>query len=116
MSKSNLKAKQGAKANWLAGIILGLGISILLIGSGIVKMLVSESHGIVDVSTEQTVFLFGLYLALPWGLLSLIAGIKGKIKKSIAVTGIIFGVISILFGLISWIWFFMVSAFASAFS
>ncbi|MBC8335354.1 MAG: hypothetical protein ISR59_12700 [Anaerolineales bacterium] len=116
MSKSNVKAKPGAKTNWSAGIIIGLGISILLIGSGIVKMLVSESHGVVDVTTGRTVFLFGLYLALPWGLLSLIAGIKAKVKKMVAITGIIFGVVSILFGLISWIWFFMVSPFASAFS
>ena len=116
MSKSNVNAKLGAKTNWSVGVIIGLSIPILLIVLGIVKMLVSESHGFVDVTTEQTVFFIGLYFALPCGLLSIIVGIKARVKKIVAVTGIMFGVVGILFGLLSLYWFYMVSLFASHFS
>lgn len=92
----------------------------MLIVIGIIKAAMSETHGIVDTTTEQAVFFGGLYLALPCGLLSIIAGInalsKGLMEKKAAITGIIIGVISVFMGLISWIWFFMISAFTAAFS
>jgi hypothetical protein len=79
-----------------------------------------DAHGIVDTTTEQIVFYVGLYLALPCGLLSIVAGIKalrkGSTKKAVAITGIVTGILNIFVGIISWIWFFMISAFAAAFS
>lgn len=114
-----MTSKQASKTNWSLWVIIGSSIPITLIAIGIIKALMSESHGIVDVSTEQAVFFGALYAALPCGILSIIAGIKalskGLINKKVAITGIIIGALSILTGLVAWIWFFMVSAFTAAF-
>jgi len=86
---------------------------------GIIKALMSESHGIVDATTEQAVFFGGLYLAIPCGLLNIIVCIKalskGLIKKWGAITGIIIGIFSILIGLISWVWYYMIWSFMNHF-
>ena len=120
MSDSKLITKQASKTNRSVWVIIGSSIPITLIVLGIIKALASETHGIVDATTEQAVFFGGLYLALPCGLLSMIVGInalsKGLVSKKVAITGIIFGVLSMVIGLISWVWFFMISAFTKAFS
>jgi hypothetical protein len=114
-----MTAKEASKSNWSVWVIIGSSIPITLMVIGIIKALLSESHGIVDVTTEQAVFFGGLYLALPSGLLNIIVGInalsKGLVRKKVAITGIIIGVLGIFMGLISWIWFFMISAFTAAF-
>ena len=115
-----MNTEQTSTTNWSTGIIIGASIPITLIVIGIIIALVSETHGIVDATTEQAVFFGGLYLALPCGLLSIIVGSKalskGLVKKKVAITGIIIGVLSIFMGLLSWTWFFMISAFTAAFS
>jgi hypothetical protein len=114
-----MNTKQESKINWSVWIIVGSSIPITLIVIGIIKTWMPESHGIVDVTTEQAVFFGGLYLAIPSGLLNIIVGInalsKGLVRKKVAITGIIIGVLGIFIGLISWIWFFMISAFTAAF-
>jgi hypothetical protein len=120
LSDSKMITEQASKTNWSIWVIIESSIPITLIVIGIIKALISETHGIVDTTTEQAVFFGGLYLALPCGLLSIIAGInalsKGSVNKKVAITGIIIGVLSIFIGLISWVWFFMISAFTAAFS
>jgi hypothetical protein len=115
-----MTTEQASKTNRSVWVILGSSIPITLIVLGIIKALLSETHGIVDATIERAVFFGGLYLALPCGLLSVIVGIKalskGLVNKKIAIIGIIIGVLSIVIGLISWVWFFMISAFSAAFS
>jgi len=115
-----MTTEQASKTNRSVWVIFGSSIPITLIVLGIIKALLSETHGIVDTTTEQAVFFGGLYLALPCGLLSVIVGIKtlskGLVNKKIAIIGIIIGVLSSVIGLISWVWFFMISAFSAAFS
>jgi len=115
-----MTTEQASKTNRSVWVIFGSSIPITLIVLGIIKALLSETHGIVDTTTEQAVFFGGLYLALPCGLLGVIVGIKtlskGLVNKKIAIIGIIIGVLSSVIGLISWVWFFMISAFSAAFS
>ncbi len=109
-----------SKINWPVWIIVGSSLPIALILIGVIKVWMSESQGIVDTTTEKAVFFGVLYAAPPCGLLSIMTGIKimskGSVNKKAAVAGIILGVLSALMGLISWIWFFMISAFTAAYS
>jgi len=120
LSDAKMTTEQASKTNRSVWVIFGSSIPITLIVLGIIKALLSETHGIVDTTTEQAVFFGGLYLALPCGLLGVIVGIKtlskGLVNKKIAIIGIIIGVLSSVIGLISWVWFFMISAFSAAFS
>ncbi|MCX6082995.1 MAG: hypothetical protein NTW32_25990 [Chloroflexi bacterium] len=115
-----MSIKQVSKIKWLAGIIVGSSISIVLIVIGIIIALVWTIHpdpvtGITDTTVENAVFFGGLYFALPFGLLSVGAGIyarsKGMLNKLFTTTGIIVGFIGALIGLLCWIWFMMVSSF-----
>jgi hypothetical protein len=120
LADSKMTTKQAStKTNRSIWVILGSSIPITLIVIGIIKAWLSETHGIVDATTEQAVFFGGLYFALPCGLLSVIVGMKalskGLVNKKVAIPGIIIGVLSIVIGLISWVWFFMISAFTAAF-
>jgi hypothetical protein len=114
-----MTAKEASKTNWSVWVIVGSSIPITLIVIGIIKALMSETRGIVDATTEQAVFFGGLYLALPCGLLSIIVGInalsKGWIRKWVAITGIIIGILSMLMGLISWAWYYMIWSFMNHF-
>jgi hypothetical protein len=98
--------------------IIWLNLPLMLILIALVTMFASESHGVVNVSVERVAFLCGLYLALPSGVLSIVLVIRalsrGVVKKSVAVIRIILGIVSILIGLLSWTWLFMVSSFVSA--
>lgn len=120
MPDSEITTKQDSKPNGLILAIIGSSIPIVLVVAGIIKALLSEAHGIVDTTTEQAVFFWGLFVALPCGILDIVLGIKGRskrlISKGIAITGIIIGVLSVVAGLISWIWYFMIAAFSAAFS
>jgi len=70
-----------------------------------------------DTTIENAVLFGGLYLALPCGILNVIVGIlarsRGRLKKSVVITGISVGVIGILLGLLSWIAFSMLPSFES---
>ena len=114
-----MNTKQVSITNWSARIIIGASIPFTLIIIGSIVALVSETHGIVDATTEQAIFFGGLYLAIPCGLLNVFVGInilsKGLIKKWVAITGIIIGILSILIGLIAWVWYYMIWSFMNHF-
>ena len=107
------------KINWSNWIIIGSSITILLIITGIIRVLMLDSRGILDTTTSHAVLFISRYIALPLGLLGLISGIndfkKGLVKKKIAITEILVGIPNIFIGLISWIYFFMILAFVAAF-
>jgi hypothetical protein len=111
-----MNAKQASKTNWSAGVIIGASIPITLIVIGTIIALISEFNthdGIYDTTIMSAVLFGGLYLAIPCGLLDIIVGILAQsrdlVKKKIAITGIVIGVLGILMGLLSWISFYMVS-------
>ncbi len=114
-----MTTKQASETNWIVWVIIGSSIPIVLIVIGIIKAWLSRTPGIVDTTTQQAVFWGGLCFALPCGLLNIIVGInalsKGLVKKKVVIPGILLGVLSVLMGLIAWIWFFMISAFRAAF-
>ncbi len=81
--------------------------------------MLESSQGIVDTTTEHAVFFIGQYIGFPFGLLNIFVLIyalrKGTLKKAPAITGIIIAILNILVGLLMWIVYFMVLAFAAAF-
>jgi hypothetical protein len=114
-----MRIKQASKTNWLAGVIIGSSIPVVLIVIGIIIVLVWTIHpdpvtGITDTTVENTVFFSSLYFAPPCGLLCVIAVIyarsKGLLKNVFVATGIIIGMLGILIGLLAWSWFIMVSS------
>ena len=95
------------------GVFIGSSIPITLIVIGILielaSWLVARVHfvrGPEDTTLENALLFGGLYFALPCGLLNIIVGIyvqtKGFVKKKVSVTGIVIGVLGILFGSLSW--------------
>jgi hypothetical protein len=97
----------------LYGVFIGSSIPITLIIIGILielaSWLVARVHfvrGPEDTTLENALLFGGLYFALPCGLLNIIVGIfaqtKGLVKKKVSVTGIVIGVLGILFGSLSW--------------
>ena len=115
-----MSTKQAPKNNWLAGIIIGSSIPIVLIVIGIIIVLGWTLHpdpvtGVTDTTVENTLFFVCLYFALPCGLLSVLAGIyarsKGSLKNVFVITGIIIGVLGILTGVLAWSWFILVSSY-----
>ncbi len=117
-----MNTKKGFTINWSAGVIIGSSIPIILIVIGIVIAVIKEfnvSDGIRDTTIMNAVVFGGLYLAIPCGLLDIIVGNSAQsrdlVKKKVATTGIIIGVLGILIGLISWFLFYIVSSFASSF-
>jgi len=71
--------------------------------------------GITDTTVENVVLFGGLYLALPCGLINIVAGIfarsKGLVTKIVAIVGIIVGTLGVLIGIVSWGLYIMVSSF-----
>jgi hypothetical protein len=91
-----------------------------LILLGIIAMFGGAGHtdpvtGNTDTTVENAILFLGLYFALPCGLLDLVAGIRAQsrrsLKKRFTITGIILGILGILFGILSWALFIMVSSF-----
>jgi hypothetical protein len=120
--RKEINTKQASKINWSAGVIIGSSIPIALIIIGIITELVSwlsaRIHfvgGPVNTTIENAVLFGGLYFALPCGMLNIIVGIfarsRGLVKKKVAITGIVIGVLGILIGLLSWSFFIAVSSF-----
>jgi len=72
-------------------------------------------RGPEDTTLENAILLGGLYLALPCGLLNIVAGIfartKDVMKKKFARAGIIIGILGICIGLVTWAFFIAVSSF-----
>ncbi len=112
--------KQISRVRWPAWVMIWTSVLITLMLLGFIRVWIMDSHGIADTTTEHAIFFAGLYLALPCGILSIVGGIralsKGLMKKRIAILGILIGVFIIFIGIASWTWFFMVTAFAKAFS
>ncbi len=80
-----MSSKQASTIKWLALIIIGSSIPILVIVIGIIIALVWTIHpdpltGIVDTTVENAAFFGGLYFALPCGLLSGVSGIYARSK------------------------------------
>jgi len=122
MSDSKVNTEQASKTNWSTGVIIGSSIPITLIVIGIIiKLLAFATPSLQqlplmdpnDTTIENAVLFGGLFLALPCGLLNSIVGSyalsKGLMKKKVAITGIIIGVLGILMGLLAWVSFYMVS-------
>lgn len=108
------------KKNWRIWLVGGSILPLAWMALNVIKFLSLErTTGLVDTTTEQAVFFIGRYLALPYGLLTIIISInalkKGLLKKSIAIMGIISGILNLLVGLVMWIAFVVVMAFAAAF-
>lgn len=117
-----MSIKQTPNTNWLTGIVVGASIPIILIVLGITIELASwvsaQIHfvrGPEDTTLENAILFGGLYFALPYGILSIVAGIfarsKDLIKKSIATMGIVIGVLGILIGILAWVLSIMLSSF-----
>lgn len=118
-----MNAKTASKTHWSVVVLIGSSLPILLILLGILHELVSAwvaslnpiRSGLVDVTVEHLVFLGGLYLALPCGLLNLIAVAqarsRGLVNKKIAAAASLLGVLSLLFGSIVLIFNYMISQF-----
>jgi hypothetical protein len=111
---------QSTKSNWSAGIIIASSLPIVLIMVGIIGMAAGAGRtdpvtGITDTTVENAVLFGGLYFALPCGLLNLVVGIRARsrslLKKRFTITGIILGILGIIFGLLSWAFYIMVSSF-----
>jgi hypothetical protein len=115
-----MDTKQNSKSNWSSGVLIAASIPILLIIVGIIAMGFGAGRtdpvtGVTDVTVENAVFFAGLYLAAPFGLLAVVAGIwarsNNSLKKWITLAGIIAGVLSILCGTLSWVYFNIMSSF-----
>ena len=108
------------KAAVILVIIASIPNALILIGIAIELIMVAlarihpGSSGVVNVTIEYLVFRAGLYLALPCGGVSLIAGsfIKSSpaVNKKIAIIGRIIGILGVLMGILALIWFAMISA------
>jgi hypothetical protein len=118
MLKKNMDVEKSKTSPWLILAFIGINLPLMLILISLVNMSVLPTQGFVNVTPEHAAFFCGLYLALPSGVVNIIlvsrALLQRQLKKSVAVTGIILGIVSILFGLLSWLWFFMVSSFTAA--
>ncbi len=106
------------RPSWPSLTLILASIPILFIFLAALLAYVSEvtaRDGVYDVTFENAAFFGGLYLAIPCGLIAIIAGTnarsRGLINKKFAAAGIVIGVLGILFGLVAWVWFAMVSAF-----
>jgi hypothetical protein len=113
-----MDTKQSSTTKWPVELLIVSSIPILLMIIGIILAVVSEltaRNGVYDVTAEHFVFMAGLYAAIPCGLIAIIAAnaarSKGLVNKGVAVGGILLGVLSLLFGLVAWVWFSMISAF-----
>jgi hypothetical protein len=107
------------KRNWLAGIVILSSLLIILIVIGITIALMWTIHpdpmtGVTDTTVENVTFIGARYIALPCGILNVVAGIftwsRGLLKKMFTTAGILIGVLAILIGLLAWAWFIMVSS------
>jgi hypothetical protein len=108
--------KQASNSKWLSILtISSIPIALLLIG--IVIELISALQppppdGVYDVTIEYLVFRGGLIFALPCGVLNIIVGIfalsKDLVKKSVAISGLVIGILGFLIGLIAWVWYSMI--------
>ena len=77
----------------------------------------SESNGTVDVTAEQIVFFFALYIAIPYGLANVVfirrIHSKGLIEIRVAAVAFALSGCCVLVGLIAWTWFYMVASIGS---
>ena len=105
---------QVSKTNWSLGMMIGSSIMIILIIVGILIKLAKAFQpftGIVDTTNENAVFFGGLFLAIPCGLMDILAGnfalSKGLVKKNVAVFAMIIGGLGLVLGILAWVLFYM---------
>lgn len=105
---------------WPSRAIIVSSVPLVLIAIGLIRVLVAESGGVADTSAEHAVFGIGLYLAVPCGLASIVTGVvslsRSLLRKWVAVAAIVVGTLSVAAGVVSWIWYFMVTSFTAAFN
>lgn len=78
-------------------------------------VVLNKADGVAQVGPERLAFLTGLGVALPVGLLcsfvTLRTYFRYGLSQKLLLSGVILGILNILFGAVSWGWFFAVSAF-----
>jgi hypothetical protein len=120
MSETEVIFREDGKSNRTFWLIAGSILPLALMALGVIKVWSLESsQGIVDTTTEHAVFFIGRFIGFPLGLLNIFvltdALRKGTLQKAPAIAGIIIAILNILLGLLMWIAYFMVMAFAAAF-
>jgi len=113
--------QKASKERWTAGIIIGASTPVILMITGILMRVLGSAIPPIqylplmspnDTTIENLVFIGGLYLALPCGLLTIIAVIfarpKGLLTQKLAITGIMLGALGILSGLLMWLYYYMI--------
>lgn len=106
------------KPSWPSVILFAGSIPILSILLAAILAYISEvtaQNGVYDVTYERAAFFGGLYLAIPCGLIAIIAGArarsKGWVGKKAAAIGIVIGSLGLLLGLVAWVWYAAISSF-----
>lgn len=111
-----------AQPNWPVGVITAASIPIIWMAAGLLIELLTWATvnlrprtGIEDTTLENALLFGGLYLALPCGLINLIVGpyarSKERVSRRVAAFAIITGLLGILFGVLAWGLFIMISSF-----
>lgn len=97
-----------------------MNVPLVVIIVALAYVFAMESRGIVDVSAERLAFFFGLFVAVPAGISSLIVGLRAirhrTMQRFVAIAGIVLGLINLVAGVLAWVWFISVQLFVSAFS
>ena len=113
-----MNTKHPSPPLWPSVTLVLASIPIVMTLLAFIQAVISEvttTNGVYDVTYERAAFFGGLYLAIPCGLIAIIAGAsarsRGLINKKAAATGIVIGSLGLLLGLVAWVWFAMVSAF-----
>lgn len=116
-----MQTQQPLKTGWPAGVLILCSLPILLIAMGIIALLASWMlagsdviDGVVDTTLENALLFGGLYFALPCGLINILLAIfarsRGWLDRKLAATGILIGVLGLIFGILAWASFFIVSS------
>lgn len=95
-------------------VLMIIGV-IIELGKWLSANLFPVQRGVVDTTIENLLFEGGLYFALPCGLLSLVMArygrSKGQMNRWLARAGIALGAVGLLFGILTWAYFNLMSAF-----
>lgn len=109
---------QPARPSWPSVTLILASLPILLILLSIVQTVISEvttHNGVYDTTYENAAFFGGLYLAIPCGLIDITVGMlarsRGWSPAKLANPAIFVGGMGVLLGMVTWIWYAMVSAF-----
>ncbi|MDH5196323.1 MAG: hypothetical protein OEY20_03610 [Gemmatimonadota bacterium] len=104
---------------WAAVVILS-SVLIMLVALGAAIALLWTSHpdpatGITTTTVERAAFFGARFVALPCGLLNVLAGglawPDASAKGLPRAATVVFGAMGLLLGILSWAWYIMVSSF-----